>query len=53
MTKIKLDYAKKSYKNDNYSTKVHKDTASDFFGLLVIGFVWGAIVVHIIVEITK
>ena len=41
MTKIKLDYADKSYKNDNYSVKDRKDTAFDFFGLLVISFVWG------------
>lgn len=50
---MKPDYVDKTKKFDNYSTKVHKDTTSDFFGLFVISFVWGAIAVQIIIESTK
>jgi len=53
MSKIKPDYANNDYKSYNYSMKTKKDTLIDFFGLIVISSIWGVIVVHIIVEITK
>ena len=53
MQKFKPNTDNNTRKSDNYSVKDQKDKASDFFGLLCISITWSAIVIPIIVEITK
>ncbi len=48
MTNFTRDFAKKSYNNDNYSSKNY--TSGEAFATCMLLLVWGGIAVRIIIE---